>query len=623
MIVLNKSNRFTSLTMMLVLSLFIAMTWIVAAYDAVTTSDKMEYFIGETIYFTHVGIEASFSNHFILPEADIPILFTSGSPPRWYYRSCYAGKVSTNSSTITTDIVCSWENSYDIFSVNALLSNNEYTSDSVFPYSTNISLITNVTLDTNFVFITYEVIGNGTDYRYVPITVSNPFKFKLNDMNITLDKSAYVQGESMQLTFQQSYPNALMPSYNFYQYIKVYQVPFSYKNDVLKFNTARQVKYVASESEPSLPIDKQLITWQQSGNYQMVLFNKYYQIVLGVSDVFTVQKELGLKSFNVSMDNQTYHPHQPIDIEIIIEGTDNQLVGRQVSFTFVGANATQRDLDDLTKVFDVFTLTWFSTSLHDSFQFRNTMVKPGFYKLFVSISSVARGTNYALHVTKAFRVLNPLIVMTRPRRRTYIQGEVINVAFYNPYFDFSFGRREYYQHLSFLVSVDFPSPGDANPTLPDIYDYFPIARGYYASGYYQNFRIVLRPGKFKIVIFRDISGQQAKYMTTIRSTTITVVQNNFTVTTDKDHYKKGDTIYVKITSSRNIPLLLFPSDSWELTIKENDDPNYQYIFSYAQQFISSSSPTTLNAAIDIFWDETGVFTFTWHEFGSSIDFTIR
>jgi hypothetical protein len=83
--------------------------------------------------------------------------------------------------------------------------------------------------------------------------------------------------------------------------------------------------------------------------------------VSGVSGVFTVKQEM--QKINVSLDNQTYHPHQNMVFDIAVEGSLDQHVGQgKVKFTFVDAGTIRRDLDNPKKILDMFTLPWSTTA---------------------------------------------------------------------------------------------------------------------------------------------------------------------------------------------------------------------------------------------------------------------
>jgi hypothetical protein len=339
--------------------------------------------------------------------------------------------------------------------------------------------------------------------------------------------------------------------------------------------------------------------------------------VLGVSGVFTGTVKQEIPKFNVSLDNQTYHPHQNIVFDIAVKGSFDRLVEqRKVTFTFVDIGTTRRDLDNRKKILDVFTRPWSKTG---RYHIMNTMVKKGFYKVFVEVTSVKKGKTSTLYAMKVFRVLEPLIVMTtRPKRRSYIQGEVIDFDFYNPYFNFSLSLRDYIKYVSYVVEDSFPRAGDPNPTLPDNslrYDYLPVG----GDEYHQNLRIVLPAGKYKLAIFRSISGQLEQYVTTIPNSGFTIENNKFKITTDKNKYKKGENIHIELSSSRNIPLPLVPPIDYEMTIKKNDNPNYIGAF-HVIGFFNVSTSTTLLAVINISWNSTGVFTFKLGGYGAGRGF---
>jgi hypothetical protein len=565
--------------LLLLLLVVTVLTKVVSCYDTVTTSDKQQYVIGETIRMKQIGLKnVPLYNSYIVPESFVPIFLQYSLPP-FYSRVCYEDSVSTTTTgNITKSITCPFEWS-NTFSINTYFSYNDfYSANNInVSFATNVSLFQQPLLDTTkFVLVCFDY----TNRSAFMAAMSNTFTLKENTMNITTDKTTYVQGETIQFTYQQLNPNPILPNYNSYQYIKIYKVPFSYKNNPILFNNATQVKYVSEETSPFLPIDKQTITWQETGQFQYVLFQKYYQTVLGVSDVFTVQKESNIQKFNVSIGNQTFYPHQyiPFTLEVPQNITPSQLMGRQITFTFMNATATRRDLSDATKVLDTRTQTWTSESTTETFIVLNDMIKRGFYKVFVSISSIQGGTNFALQVSKVYRVLSPLIIMkTKWNRRSFYPGEIIDFDFYNPYFQFSLFRPDYSQYIPYVVKNSFPTPSDGvNPREPaGITDYHWIPMNTSYSEYYQNaFRMLLPPGQYKIALFLQIPGGVGTfYMTSLPKTNFTILQNNLTISTDKDEYTKGDNITIELLSARDMPLLTEPPIYCTMVKLENNVQN--------------------------------------------------
>jgi hypothetical protein len=173
---------------MFVLSLLFTMTWIVTAYDGVTTSDKMKYFVGETIRFTQVGGSgqndvASSQVYYILPEYEVPVLLSDLVAKRnlqWWYltNNCGVDEISVDGTT--KSITCPFSFSFAGHILGVL---DNFTSrpvsaaDRLYADFTNISSITQKSLETDFVMVTVnQTFHKGGTYRSREVTsVSNPF----------------------------------------------------------------------------------------------------------------------------------------------------------------------------------------------------------------------------------------------------------------------------------------------------------------------------------------------------------------------------------------------------------------------------------------------------------------
>jgi hypothetical protein len=74
-------------------------------------------------------------------------------------------------------------------------------------------------------------------------------------------------------------------------------------------------------------MERHLLTGRSPGNYHFVLFDQLCcRHVVSVMDILTVRKDTNLKLLNVSMINQTYHPHQSIIFDTAADGVTSQLV---------------------------------------------------------------------------------------------------------------------------------------------------------------------------------------------------------------------------------------------------------------------------------------------------------
>jgi hypothetical protein len=579
---------------------------VVFANEYTSTLDKTEYVFGEPIGLTQVsktGVAGTPSRWdiLILPEKDLQLVRN----PTDFVLTAFSRLIQFNNGTVVKYLF-KWgvlDNYYY-----SLVGNNLDYNPKELAAGTNVTIPNQTVLDTKLVVVTTERIFSSTSpgFTLKVVSVSNAFKFKLNNVNITLNKSIYKPGETIRLNFaKQSYPNPrIQTTYNLYEYMKYYKVLSSNTGTPLKFNNSTQAKYLYLGNVPETQtLDRQLITWTEPGKYQAVLFQGPEQIVLGTSSVFEVRKPSTIKNVSVVMDNTTYYPYQNMFFTI---KADRELKGRVVTFSFAHANATDKDFSDSTKIIDTWTDTWQIANNEYIFSFFNTIVQPGSYKVGVTIS-IGPGPDYALFITKPFTVIQSRLSVTfDPPRKSFFQGESVTTIINNPDIFFFFVYRDYYSgHGIAAVNAGFPNKG---PVVgPISIESFRSLNMYLPAGQYQF--ALFRLGNFFVDFEKD-------YILTLPNSNFTISPNIATVTTDKTQYKFDEQIIITVTTSRNVTLEIRPSPTHQLKLIQSNTPNITEDFSDKSNFDSSTSFTPIGNKLVgrrfVAFRTTGIFTIVVH-----------
>jgi hypothetical protein len=176
----------------------------------------------------------------------------------------------------------------------------------------------------------FRILALNKDDPAVITGISSMFSLDPIMVTITLDSTEYVGGQSMNITVN---------SQDGLGYFKVFQVPYSYKNDPLLFNNATVVKWNLMEQQVDLLVT---ITWNKPGLYQVVLFSPYGQIIRGISEVFQV-KQFVRKTNSTSMvlDKKSYSHLESMILSIKVE-VNTPPINSNCFVTFYRWNATVR-----------------------------------------------------------------------------------------------------------------------------------------------------------------------------------------------------------------------------------------------------------------------------------------
>jgi hypothetical protein len=157
------------------------------------------------------GIPGNFTRWgiMILPERDLQL---AANPTDFVLTAFTKEFVSATGNGASIKYIFSW-GLFDNYYYSLLGNKLNYNTKEV-RAGTNVTIPFKSTLDTKLVVvITEEVFSATSNDRWLKVvSVSNAFKFKMNFINITLNKSSYKPGETLRLNFaKQAYANPRIP----------------------------------------------------------------------------------------------------------------------------------------------------------------------------------------------------------------------------------------------------------------------------------------------------------------------------------------------------------------------------------------------------------------------------
>jgi hypothetical protein len=73
-----------------------------------------------------------------------------------------------------------------------------------------------------------------------------------------------------------------------------------------------------------------------------------------------------------------------------------------------------------------------------------------------------------------------------------------------------------------------------------------------------------------------------EYVATLPKSTFTILENDDTLTTDKQQYKKGENIRITLSIARNVTIPPEPAyyANWNIRMNQSDDPAYNAYYFY-------------------------------------------
>jgi hypothetical protein len=329
-------------------------------------------------------------------------------------------------------------------------------------------------------------------------------------------------------------------------YYKIFKVNSSYKDDPYQFNTATVVhaSTISSFLEPTthtIPID-----WTKPGLYQMVMFTTYNQIIIAVSDVFTINRVDSLAQ-SVTTDMTSYYAGQ--NLTVTISRPTGTLFDSEITIALIPANQSIYQ-SSIHQNLITTTVQWDKSKSIMEFTWTiPATLRQGSYKVIPYIGKISDAIR--LGVSKAFQIKRTLIQITMPKR-TITQGETITFDTYTPYFDMPSYEDTYsgYRFAIVLWNYD-PNNNQTNGTLNT--EYQPV------DEFNKNMTVKVRfnsldPGTYKFALQYYTKYDQT-VLYNIPNTTFRLERNTFTVTTDKSRYRIGDTMSISLTTSKKVPLL--------------------------------------------------------------------
>jgi hypothetical protein len=371
---------------------------------------------------------------------------------------------------------------------------------------------------------------------------SKPFTIVQTKVDVNINVDELFPGEFLDMSIV-----APDGTYEYQEYFKIFKVPFSVHNDTSVLNDPTISTLISTQTLQWYQRTV-LVNWNTPGMYQVVLFSKYHQIILGISEVFhvssntkTTKSSLTIEGTTTSNSSQPYIGICGTNITYRLTRTAATPFNRNIRFFFIPekANPTEGYRSVL-----LLNTVWDSTSTTIRFTSTVPLFKAGRYKLAaLLIDEYPSGAEYPLAVTRAVRI-NTGINVTLPKR-WLIQGETIPYDIYNPYFNYSWKIQDTYRYgyVTHIVPSIFPNYKDSDylygsqAVLPNLVAQFP-------------------PGQYRFEVFL-YEGEYYHPLLSITNSSFRVLANNASITIDKKQYPKGKQIEIEysLTTQRKIPLI--------------------------------------------------------------------
>jgi hypothetical protein len=331
-------------------------------------------------------------------------------------------------------------------------------------------------------------------------------------------------------------------TYEYQEYFKIFKVPFSVDNDTSVLNDPT-VSTLVSTQTLVLYQRTVLVNWNIRGLYQVVLFSKYNQVILGTSKVFRVNGNTNRTKSSLAIAGTTNSSQLICGTNITYTLTRPVATpfNRKVRFCFIPEKANPTETNRRVQLLDT---VWGPTSTTIQFTTTVPLFKSGRYKLAaLLLDEYPSAVEYPLAVTRALRI-NAGINVKLPKR-WLVQGETIPYDIYNPYFNYSWKIQDTrYAYVTYIVPSNYPNTEDWNidpgreAVLPNLVAQFP-------------------PGQYRFELLfsdRDIY-YYPEY--SITNSSFRVLANNASITINKKQYPKGEQIEIEysLTTQRKIPLV--------------------------------------------------------------------
>jgi hypothetical protein len=401
---------------------------------------------------------------------------------------------------------------------------------------------------------------------------SKAFRIAHENIDIILYERSYFPGEGMNWTFSSSLDVGDT---------RIFAVPYSLKNNQLRFNDATVVKQFYNPPYDN-GMRRHVVEWSKPGLYQAVAFSEYGQIIRGISNTFKVKAETSKSKTKISVDSSSYVTGQSITTTITREdGTPYQT---QLRIDLVPASATS----DADFAWDnrryVGYLSWDTKSKTITNTGKIPWCNNGWYKVLVIVDGY--DSEYRLGVSSAIQVEIPIKVDLS--KHTYLQGEKGSVDIDNP-----IDLEQYVPETDGSASVDIEIvPTGFVPQRKNDGSYDP-----FVYRLQEDFVATMVPGEYQFVVNFHLN-EEIRGSYEIADSTFKVLENNPIVKTDKKSYKKGDTIILTLTTRRN---KVFP-ESYPVYIVSESDNNIQYKMA---SFETDTVVNQLTTTILVDWLEVG------------------
>jgi hypothetical protein len=388
----------------------------------------------------------------------------------------------------------------------------------------------------------FMIIALNKDDPAVITGISSLFSLDPIMVNITLDSTEYVGGQSMNVTVN---------SQDGLGYYKVFQVPYSYKNDPLLFNNATVVKWNLMEEQSDLLVT---ITWNKPGLYQVVLFSPYGEIIRGISEVFQVKQfDRKTNSTSIVLDKKSYSHLESMILSITVE-VNTPPINSRGFVTFYRWNATVKDSCDYndnpyvgglqhngTLRYGYRHFLWNTTSTTIHIESVVSWLEGGWYKAVFYTGTTCQ--SFRIVSSPPFQLKKLPMRIEMPKRR-YYRGETMTLSAISPY--------TYLTNKTDLTERD-PYPFMAIPA----HVIHGVTSGYWRTVQIYSYKLntlELDPGLYKIAIYSDGYRVGINYLMSVSNSTFAVLENQLLVSTDKKEYNQDDTLVVSVTTFRNVTL---------------------------------------------------------------------